>query len=157
MKFGDFICFEATVAQLQASGRDDAIKEIILSLVNAGKLKKSVSKDIAKAIIKRENEASTGMGKGVAIPHVKHKSVKEVIGVVGVSSVGIDFLALDKQPVHSVILLISPEDNPDEHLVTMEYIFKNLQQEMFRKFLRQCSESEHVKDLLLEADEEASL
>ena len=157
MKFGDFICFEAAVAQLQASGRDDAIEELILSLVNAGKLKKGVSKDITRAIIKRENEASTGMGKGVAIPHVKHKSVKEVVGVVGVSSVGIDFLALDKQPVHSVILLISPEDNPDEHLVMMEYIFKNLQQEMFRKFLRQCSEPEQIKDLLLEADGNASL
>ena len=157
MKFADFICFEATVAQLQASGRDDAIKELVLSLENAGKLEKSVSKDIARAIIKRENEASTGMGKGVAIPHVKHKSVKEVLGVVGLSSAGIDFLALDKQPVHSVILLISPKDDPDEHLIMMEYIFKNVQREMFRKFLRQCSEPEQVKDLLIEADEETSL
>ena len=157
MRFADFICFEATVAQLQASGRDDAIKELILSLENAGKLRKGLSKDIARAIIKRENEASTGMGKGVAIPHVKHKSVKEVLGVVGLSDDGIDFLALDKQPVHSVILLISPEDDPDTHLITMEYIFKNLQLEMFRKFLRQCSEPEQVKDLLIEADDDMSL
>ncbi len=157
MKFADFICFEATVAQLQTSSRDDVIKELVLSLEKAGKLGKGVSKDIARAIIKRENEASTGMGKGVAIPHVKHKSVKEVIGVVGLSGAGIDFLALDKQPVHSVILLISPEDDPDTHLITMEYIFKNLQQEMFRKFLRQCSEPEQVKDLLIEADEDTSL
>ena len=157
MRFADFICFEATVAQLQASGRDDAIKELILSLENAGKLRKGLSKDIARAIIKRENEASTGMGKGVAIPHVKHKSVKKVIGVVGLSSSGIDFLALDKQPVHSVILLICPDDDPDTHLITMEYIFKNLQLEMFRKFLRQCSGPEQVEDLLLEADEDTSL
>ena len=156
MRFADFICFKATVAQLQASGRDDAIKELVLSLENAGKLGKGISKDIARAIIKRENEASTGMGKGVAIPHVKHKSVKEVLGVVGLSDDGIDFLALDKQPVHSVILLISPEDDPDTHLITMEYIFKNLQLEMFRKFLRQCSEPEQVKDLLIEADDNTS-
>ena len=157
MKYADFICFEATVAQLQATNRDDTITELILSLVNAGKLGKRISKDIAKAIIKRENEASTGMGKGVAIPHIKYKSVKEVIGVVGLSSAGIDFFALDKQPVHSVILLISPEDDPDKHLVTMEHIFRNLQQEMFRKFLRQCSGPEQVKDLLIEADEDSSL
>ena len=157
MRFADFICFKATVVQLQASGRDDAIKELVLSLENAGKLGKGISKDIARAIIKRENEASTGMGKGVAIPHVKHKSVKEVLGVVGLSDDGIDFLALDKQPVHSVILLISPEDDPDTHLITMEYIFKNLQLEMFRKFLRQCSEPEQVKDLLIEADDDMSL
>jgi mannitol/fructose-specific phosphotransferase system IIA component (Ntr-type) len=157
MRFADFICFEATIAQLQASGRDDAIKELVLSLENAGKLGKGVSKDIVRAIIKRENEASTGMGKGVAIPHVKHKSVKEVIGVVGLSSTGIDFLALDKQPVHSVILLISPKDDPDGHLIIMEYIFNNLQREMFRKFLRQCSKAEQVKDLLIEADEDKYL
>jgi mannitol/fructose-specific phosphotransferase system IIA component (Ntr-type) len=42
-------------------------------------------------------------------------------------------------------------------LITMEYIFKNLQREIFRKFLRQCSESEQVKDLLIEADEDTSL
>ena len=157
MKFADFICFKATVAQLKASSRDEAIKELVLSLEKAGKLDKGASKDIAKAIIKRENEASTGMGKGVAIPHVKYKSVKNVIGAVGLSSAGIDFLALDKQPVHSIILLISPEDDPDKHLITMEYIFKNLQHEMFRKFLRQCSGPEEVKDLLIEADEDTSL
>jgi mannitol/fructose-specific phosphotransferase system IIA component (Ntr-type) len=157
MKFADFICFEATVAQLQASSRDDVIKELVLSLEKTGKLGKGISKDIARAIIKRENEASTGMGKGVAIPHVKHKSVKDVIGVVGLSGAGIDFLALDKQPVHSVILLISPEEDPDKHLITMEHIFKNLQREIFRKFLRQCSDVEQVKDLFIEADEEMSL
>lgn len=157
MKFEDFICFEATVAQLQATNRDDAIKELISSLEKAGKLKKGASKDIAKAIIKRENEASTGMGKGVAIPHVKYKSIKELVGVVGLSSAGIDFFALDKQSVHSVILLISPEDDPDKHLITMELIFKNLQREIFRKFLRQCSRPEHVQDLLNEADEDSSL
>ncbi len=157
MKFTDFICFEATVPELQADNRDDAIMELVSSLEKVGKLGKRISKDIAKAIIKRENEASTGMGKGVAIPHVKHKSVKDVIGVVGLSSAGIDFFALDKQSVHSVILLISAVGDPDKHLQAMESIFRHLQQEMFRKFLRQCSRPEQVEDLLIEADENPSL
>ena len=157
MKFGDFIYFEATVAELQADNRDDAIKELVLSLENAGKLGKRISKNIAREIIKREDEASTGMGRGVAIPHIKHKSVKDVIGVIGLSNAGIDFLALDKQPVHSVILLISPEGDPDKHLQAMERIFRHLQQEMFRKFLRQCSRPEQVEDLFIEADVDSSL
>ncbi|MBN2182026.1 MAG: PTS sugar transporter subunit IIA [Sedimentisphaerales bacterium] len=155
MKFAEFVCFEATVASLQAGNRDDAITELVSSLEKVGKLKKRTAKDIATAIIKRENEASTGMGKGVAIPHVKHKAVKDVIGVVGLSGAGIDFFALDKQPVHSVILLVSPLEDPDKHLQAMENIFRNLQQEMFRKFLRQCTELEQVRDLLLEADEDS--
>ena len=157
MKFSDFICLEATIPELQADNRDDAIAELVSSLEKAGKLGERISKDIAKAIVKREKEASTGMGKGVAIPHVKHKSAKEVIGVVGISSAGIDFFALDKQPVHSIVLLISPLNDPDKHLKTMEYIFKHLQQEMFRKFLRQCTQPEQVEDLLIEADEDPSL
>ena len=157
MKFSDFICLEATIPELQADNRDDAIAELVSSLEKAGKLGERISKDIAKAIVKREKEASTGMGKGVAIPHVKHKSAKEVIGVVGLSSAGIDFFALDKQPVHSIVLLISPLNDPDKHLKTMEYIFKHLQQEMFRKFLRQCTQPGQVEDLLIEADEDPSL
>jgi mannitol/fructose-specific phosphotransferase system IIA component (Ntr-type) len=154
MKFADFICFEATITELQADNRNDAVKELVSSLANAGGLGKRISKDIATAIIKREKEASTGMGKGVAIPHVKHKSVKNMVGVVGLSSAGIDFFALDKHPVHSIILLVSPTDDPDKHLQVMENIFRHLQQEKFRKFLRQCSRPEQVKDLLIEADED---
>ena len=92
------------------------------------------------------------MGKGVAVPHVKHPAVKDVIAAIGQSSAGIDFSALDKQPVYSVILLISPVDNPDKHLQAMESIFGHLQQDKFRKFLKQCQSSEQIEELLSEAD-----
>ena len=104
-------------------------------------------------MIKREKEASTGMGKGVAVPHIKHSIVKDVVAAVGQSSAGIDFSALDKQPVYTIILLISPADDPDKHLQTMETVFRNLQQEKFRKFLRQCQTAVQIEDLLREADE----
>jgi PTS system nitrogen regulatory IIA component len=157
MKFSDFVCFEATIPELKADNRDDAIIELVSSLEKAGRLSKRISKDIASVIIKRENEASTGMGKGVAIPHIKHKSVKDTVGVVGLSSAGINFFALDKHPVHSVILLISPENDPDKQLQAMESIFRHLQKERFRKFLRQCRESGEVEELLIEADEDPLL
>ena len=97
------------------------------------------------------------MGKGVAVPHVKHPAVKNVIATVGQSSAGIDFASLDKQMVYSVILLISPADNPDKHLQAMESIFKYLQQEKFRKFLRQAETAEQIEELLREVDENPSL
>ena len=157
MKFADFVCFKATVPELQARDRDGAIAEIVSSLDKAGKLGKGKCKEITKAVIKREKEASTGMGKGVAVPHVKHKLVKDVIAAIGLSSAGIDFSALDKQPVYSVILLISPVDEPDKHLQAMENVFRHLQQEKFRKFLRQCRSPAQIEDLLREADENSSL
>jgi len=157
MKFGDFVCFEATIAELQASDRDGAIVELVSALDEAGRLGNGKCKEIVKEVIKREKEASTGLGKGVAVPHVKHKAVKDVIAVIGQSSVGIDFFALDKQPVFSIILLISPADEPDKHLQAMESIFKHLQYERFRKFLRQCRTTKQVEELLIEVDEDPSL
>ena len=153
MKFADFVCFEATIPELRARDRDGAITELVSALDKAGKLGKGNREEIIKAVIKREKEASTGMGKGVAVPHVKHGAVKNVVAAVGQSSAGIDFSALDKQPVYSIILLISPVSDPDKHLQTMEKVFKHLQQERFRKFLRQCQKAEQIEDLLREADE----
>lgn len=157
MRFEDFVCFEATIPELQTSDRDGAIEELIASLDKAGKLGKNNVKAITRAVIKRENEASTGMGRGVAVPHVKHKAVKDVVVAIGQSGTGIDFSALDKQPVYSVILLISPVNEPDKHLQAMENIFRNLQYEKFRRFLRQCRNAEQIEDLLREVDEGSSL
>jgi mannitol/fructose-specific phosphotransferase system IIA component (Ntr-type) len=157
MKFADFICFEAIIPELRTRDRNGVIAELVWALHKAGRLGKGNCEEIIKAVIKRENEASTGMGKGVAVPHVKHEAVKDVVATIGQSSVGIDFSSLDRQPVYSVILLISPVDNPDKHLQVMESIFKHLQEEKFRKFLRQSKDAEEIKELLREADENPSL
>jgi mannitol/fructose-specific phosphotransferase system IIA component (Ntr-type) len=157
MKFTDFICFEAIIPELKTRDRNGVIREIVSALHKAGRLGKGNCEEIIKAVIKRENEASTGMGKGVAVPHVKHKAVKDVIATIGQSSAGIDFSSLDKQPVYSVILIISPVENPDKHLQAMESVFKHLQEEKFRKFLRQSKEAAEIEDLLREADENPSL
>lgn len=157
MKLVDFVCFAATVPQLQHRDRDGVIEELVLSLEKAGRLGKGNGEEITAEVIHRENEASTGMGKGVAMPHAKHSAVSKVVAAIGQSSAGIDFMALDKRPVYSVILLVSPTDNPDRHLQAMESIFTHLQKEKFRKFLRMCGSSEQIHELLIEADEDPSL
>ena len=156
MKFADFVCFEAVIPELKAKDRNGAIAELVSALDKAGRLGSASCKEITKAVIKRENEASTGFGKGVAVPHVKHQAVKDVVATIGQNSAGIDFSSLDKLPVYSVILLVSPLNNPDKHLQVMESVFRHLQQEKFRKFLRQSQTAEQIEDLLREADENAS-
>jgi len=153
MKFADFVCFEAVIPQLKAADRDGVITELVSALVKAGRLEDKKRREIIKAVINREQEASTGMGKGVAVPHVKHEAAKDVVAAIGLSSGGIDFSSLDSQLVYSVILLISPVDSPDRHLQAMESIFKHLQHERFRSFLRQSQTAEQIVDLLREADE----
>jgi len=156
MKFKDFVCFEATVPALAGTDRDSVIAELVSALAEAGRVPSDCADEIAEAVIARENEASTGMGKGVAVPHVKHPRVTDVVAAIGQTETGIDFSALDEQMVYSVILLISPVNNPDKHLQAMENVFRHLQKEKFRKFLRQCRQPAQLEDLLKEADENPS-
>lgn len=155
MKLSDFVCFDAVLPRLEASDRDGAIAELVGALGRAGRIGSAGAKEITQAVIKRENEASTGIGKGVAVPHVKHDAIKEVVAAIGCTGAGIDFNSLDKQPVYSVILLLSPADNADKHLRAMENIFRNLQKDDFRSFLRQAQTLEQIKEALFDTDEAA--
>jgi len=157
MKLVDFVCFDALIPELKSQDREGAIAELVLALDKAGQLGNGECEQITKAVLAREKEASTGMGKGVAVPHVKHPAVKKVVAAVGRCSVGIDFVSLDKKAVYSVVLLVSPADNPDKHLQAMENVFKHLQNDRFRSFLRQAQTEDAIEDLLREADENPSL
>ena len=153
MRLSDIIVTEAIVPELQAKTRDEAIHELVEALAEAGAIPRKSTKDIAKAVLAREAQATTGIGKGVALPHTKVKGIKQPVATIGRSSEGIDFGALDSKPVYSVILLLSSPDNPDELLQAMEAIFKHVQRDIFRKFLRQSETREAIWDLIQEADE----
>ena len=153
MKLSDIIVAEAIVPELQAKTRDEAIHELVEALAEAGAIPRKSTKDIAKAVLVREAQATTGIGKGVSLPHTKVKGIKHPVATIGRSSEGIDIGALDSKPVYSVILLLSSPDNPDEHLQAMEAIFKHVQRDIFRKFLRQSETREAIQDLIQEADE----
>jgi mannitol/fructose-specific phosphotransferase system IIA component (Ntr-type) len=153
MKLKDFIVSEAIVPELQSADRDGAIRELVQSLANSGALPGEAVEEVVAALIKRETNGSTGFGKGVAVPHVKHAKVKKMVGTIGRSAAGIDFAALDHQPVYSIVLLLSPENQPQQHLQAMNIVFSNLQKDMFRRFLRQSDTREAITDLLNEADQ----
>jgi PTS system fructose-specific IIA component/PTS system nitrogen regulatory IIA component len=157
MKLTDIVVSEAIIPDLAAGSRDDAIAEIVDALVAAGALSPELKDEFVKAIIKREKRGSTGFGHGVAVPHVKHTAISNMAVAVGISRAGIDFNALDKQPVYSIFLLLSPEDKPEDHLDAMEAIFGNLSQDTFRRFLRQAASVEDVMMLLEEADAKTSV
>ena len=152
MKLQDFIRPDAIIASLESTERDGVIAELIDKLVDAGAAPKSLRDELVKLFIDREKQGSTGFGKGVAVPHVKHDKIKKMTGAIGVSQTGVDFNALDKQPVYSVIMLLSPANKPDEHLQAMEKIISQLQKDQFRRFLRQATTRQDVEELIQDAD-----
>ena len=153
MKLRDFIVADAVIPELKATDRDGVIRELVQALAGAGALPAESVDEVVAALIKREQNGSTGFGKGVAVPHVKHAKVKKMAGTIGRSEAGIDFAALDHQPVYSVVLLLSPENQPQQHLQAMNIIFSNLQKDMFRRFLRQSTTRQAIQELLEEADQ----
>ncbi|MFQ5412367.1 MAG: PTS sugar transporter subunit IIA [Phycisphaerae bacterium] len=153
MKLTD--CFEpnAVIVDLKSRERNGVIRELVSSLVSSGAIRAEHEETLARALIQRENQGSTGFGKGVAVPHVKHEVVQSISLTVGRSIAGIDFAALDRAPVYIVFVLLSPEDKPDDHLAAMETVFKYLQRDNFRKFLRQAETQEEIIELIGEADD----
>ena len=102
--------------------------------------------------MKREELGSTGIGRGVAVPHTKHPSVNRLVGTVAVSPEGVDFDSLDGEKVQLFFLLISPPDRPGDHLRALENISRQLRNDTFCRFLKQAKSAEEIKQLLDEAD-----
>ena len=153
MKLREIVIEDAILPNLEAENRDAAIDELMSALVNAGAVDPERKDDFIAAVIQREQRASTGLGHGVAVPHVKHDAVDTLKVAIGVSHGGVDFNALDRRPVYSIFMLLSPTDRPEDHLDAMQVIFKNLGEDTFRRFLRQATTVEEVLTLLSEADD----
>lgn len=152
MKLTQIVSHGAIVANLPASERDVVIAQLVDALISSGAADPSLRAELISKVLDRERIGSTGFGKGIAVPHVKHKNVKKLAAAVGLVPTGIEFNALDHQPVYTIFLLLSPSDRPDDHLQAMEVIFKHLSQETFRRFLRQAQSADDAWALLEEAD-----
>jgi PTS system fructose-specific IIA component/PTS system nitrogen regulatory IIA component len=153
MKLADFFDMQACIPEIKATDRNGVIRELIESLASTGSIDPKEVDVVARACITRENHGSTGFGKGVAVPHVKHAAIRKMTAAIGRSTTGVDFAALDRAPVYTVVMLLSPADDADTHLAAMERIFRHLQRDNFRRFLRQAQTREDLEELIREADE----
>jgi fructose-specific phosphotransferase system IIA component len=152
MKFSDFICREAIRTNLEASEKESVIRAMASSLSEANKINPKDYESIVEAILKREELGSTGIGRGVAVPHTKHPSIEKLIGTVAISANGVNFDSLDGEKVHLLFLLVSPPDRPGDHLRALENISRQLRDDMFCRMLKQCKTPADVWQLLEEAD-----
>ena len=152
MKFSDFVHADAILPALEATDKEGVIRELIGGLIKCGKLKSDDEEGIVQAILKREELGSTGLGRGIAVPHTKHASVIEPVGTVGISQTGIEFQSLDGEDVQLFFLVISPPDRPTDHLRALEKISKQLKDNTFCRFLKQSKTAGDVQQVLDEAD-----
>jgi mannitol/fructose-specific phosphotransferase system IIA component (Ntr-type) len=152
MKFSDFINVASIKADIAAHDKSAVIHELVESLATAGAINSADVNGIVAAIMKREELGSTGIGRGVAVPHTKHSSVERLVGTVGVSVEGVDFNSLDGEKVNLLFLLVSPPDRPGDHLRALENISRQLRDDTFCRFLKQARSGHDIQQLLDEAD-----
>jgi fructose-specific phosphotransferase system IIA component len=156
MKLLDFVAREAILVDLQAKGKEEAIREMVGSLQRSGRLALDDMESVIRAILGREELGSTGIGQGVAVPHTRHPTLQRLIGTVALSRQGVDFAALDGEPVDIFFLLVSPQNQPGDHLRALENISRHLKDDRFTTFLRQARSRENVIEVLEGADQGSS-
>jgi mannitol/fructose-specific phosphotransferase system IIA component (Ntr-type) len=152
MKFADFINVASIKADVGADDKPAVIRELVESLAQAGAIAADDVEGIVGAVMKREELGSTGIGRGVAVPHTKHPSATKLVGTVGVSHEGVDFNSLDGDKVHLFFLLVSPPDRPADHLRALENISRQLRDDTFCRFLKNAQTVQDIRQLLDEAD-----
>lgn len=141
MDLGDILGREQILPDIQASNRWEAIDELIKNLVATGKIKSEHQEAIAAVVKRRESSMSTGIGFGIGIPHASTDLISEVVGALGRSKKGINFDALDNQPVNLVMLFLVPQGQFQKHLHTLANIAKLLHRAEFRQALEQAPDA----------------
>jgi len=152
MRMSDFVVRDAIIPDLAAVNKEGVIREMAAALCTAGCFREADKEDVVRAILKRELLGSTGIGRGVAIPHTKHNGVERLIGTVAVSPKGVSFESLDGEPVQVFVLLISPQDRPGDHLRALENVSRCLRDDNFVKALRAATTRDQIWTLLEKYD-----
>jgi mannitol/fructose-specific phosphotransferase system IIA component (Ntr-type) len=148
MDLGEILSKEQIVPELSAANRWEAIDELIQKLVATGKVQAAHKDAIAAVVKKREASMSTGIGFGIGIPHASTDLISEVVGALGRSKIGVNFDALDNQPVHLVMLFLVPQGQFQKHLHTLANIAKLLHRSDFRQAILSAPDAETILDIV---------
>lgn len=133
MKFIDYVKPENIKLKLEGQTKEEVIEELVELLVGSCCVKDADT--IYEAVMAREREGSTGLEKGVAIPHAKSDAVERLSIVIGISKEGIDFDSLDGKPSNLFFLMVAPTNESGPHVQAIAKIVKMIKIDRFREKL----------------------
>jgi fructose-specific phosphotransferase system IIA component len=146
MKLVDFITPAHVKIRLEGDGKEEVIEELVSLLVDTSDVEDPDA--IYEAVMNREREGSTGLEKGVAIPHAKSDAVKNLSIVIGISRAGVDFAALDGKPSHLFFLMVAPTSESGPHVQAIAKIVKMIKLDKFRKKLLDAKKPDDVVEAI---------
>lgn len=135
---------------LEKESKPEVLEELIDLLVQSDKIKDKES--FTKAVLDREDICSTGIGKGIAIPHSRNEAISEVAVALGRSKRGINFDALDSQPVQLIFLLAAPLNAGSVYLKALARLSRLLRHAEFREALIEARTKEDIIRIIEERE-----
>ena len=150
MKLTEYITPQHVKIGLDGVGKGDVIEELVELLVETNDV--SDADAIYDAVMKREGEGSTGLEKGVAIPHAKSDAVKRLSIVIGISRDGIEFDSQDGKPAHLFFLMVAPTSESGPHVQAIAKIVKMIKLDKFRERLIKAKKPEDVVDMIFRVE-----
>ncbi|MCP4137958.1 MAG: PTS sugar transporter subunit IIA [bacterium] len=132
------------IVKAKAKNRWDLIEEMVDLAVKNKEILEEEKEVVKKALVEREKSMSTGIGNGVAIPHCTTAKVENIIIIMAVTQKGIDFEAIDNNPVKIAILLLVPKNKLTQHIKTLANIAKMMSDEKLREKLLTLKTSDSI-------------
>lgn len=149
MKLSEFVRPELIKIGLEADDKWDAITQLIDLIINAEQLKPEYRGDIIEVVFDRERSMSTGMERGIAIPHANSQLIEEVIGAIGISGKGIPFESLDEKPSDLIVLLVIPKDKFQKHVRTLAGIARLFNHDEMANALRSAKTADEAMQVIV--------
>jgi PTS system fructose-specific IIC component len=146
MKLTDYISPEHVKIGLEGETKEEVIEELVEMLTET--CDACDSDKILEAILSREREGSTGLEKGIAIPHAKSDAVKRLSIVVGVSKDGIDFDSQDGKPANLFFMMVAPVTESGPHVQAIAKIVKMIKVEHFKDMLLNAKKPKEIIDIM---------
>ncbi len=151
MKVSELLKPEFVIPELKGETKEDAINELI-DLFKKDNRVDDIEK-VRSAVLDREKIMSTGVGKGFAIPHGKTNAVKEIVGAFGKVKKGIDYDALDGNPVQLIFLLVGKDNLISTHIKLLSRISRLMNKDDFRQRLVEANDAVEIIKLFTEEEE----
>jgi PTS system nitrogen regulatory IIA component len=136
--------------EVEATDKLGALRELLGCAQATGAFGAAEAAAMLRRLQEREAIGSTGLGNGVAVPHVKGERAARAALVLGRSKKGLEWQAIDGRPVHAVFLLVSPANEPEAHLRCLRWIAGLARSADFRRFLMGAGDADEMRDLLRE-------
>lgn len=143
------------IVGLPPSERDEALRVFVERLVAAGTFAEAAGTTVLRAVLKRERVGSTGVGRGIAIPHAKTSAVEAPVVAFARVAEPIPYGAADGADVHSLFLVVSPAEATAEHVAILKWIASIARSDYYSKVLANTSEPDSLHSLFLETDGQA--